>query len=39
MANAPHLVMLGPAAATRGDIAAVVECYRAQGLFRRWPID
>src|ERR1041385_5637527 len=39
MATTPHLVMLGPAAGTRGDIAAVLECYRAQGLFRRWSID
>ena len=35
----PHLVMLGPAAETRGDIAAVLECYRAHGLFGRWSID
>jgi hypothetical protein len=30
--------MLGAAAETRGSIAAVVETYRAQGLFKRWPI-
>jgi glycosyltransferase involved in cell wall biosynthesis len=35
----PHLVMLGPAAETRGDVAAVIACYRAHGLFRRWSID
>ena len=31
--------MLGAAPETRGCIAAVVEAYRAHGLFRRWPID
>jgi len=30
--------MLGAAAETRGSIAAVVEVYRAHGLFKRWPI-
>jgi glycosyltransferase involved in cell wall biosynthesis len=30
--------MLGAAPETRGSIAAVVEAYRAHGLFRRWPI-
>ena len=41
MANIPNprLVMLGPAAETRGGIASVVEAYRAYGLFKRWPID
>jgi glycosyltransferase involved in cell wall biosynthesis len=34
-----RLVMLGAAAETRGSIAAVVETYRAHGLFKRWPID
>ena len=31
--------MLGAAPETRGSIAAVVEAYRAHGLFKRWPID
>ncbi len=31
--------MLGAAPETRGSIAAVVEAYRAHGLFRRWPIE
>ena len=31
--------MLGAAPETRGSIAAVVEAYRANGLFRRWPIE
>jgi glycosyltransferase involved in cell wall biosynthesis len=34
-----RLVMLGAAPETRGSIAAVVECYRAHGLFKRWSID
>ena len=40
--NAPaysRLVMLGAAPETPGSIAAVVECYRAHGLFKRWSID
>jgi glycosyltransferase involved in cell wall biosynthesis len=32
------LVMLGAAPETRGSIATVVDTYRAEGLFRRWPI-
>jgi glycosyltransferase involved in cell wall biosynthesis len=35
----PRLVMFGAAPETRGSIAAVVETYRAQGLFKRWPIE
>ena len=31
--------MLGAAPETRGSIAAVVDAYRAHGLFKRWPID
>jgi glycosyltransferase involved in cell wall biosynthesis len=31
--------MFGAAPETRGSIAAVVECYRAHGLFKRWPIE
>ena len=34
-----RLLMLGAAPETRGSIAAVVEAYRAHGLFRRWPIE
>lgn len=34
-----RLVMLGVAPETRGSVAAVVEAYRAHGLFKRWPID
>ena len=33
-----HIAMLGAAPETRGSIAAVVESYRANGLFSRWPI-
>ncbi len=33
-----HLVMLGTALESRGGIAAVVNVYRSQGLFERWPI-
>jgi glycosyltransferase involved in cell wall biosynthesis len=34
-----HILMLGAARETRGGVAAVVESYRAHGLFRRWPIE
>jgi glycosyltransferase involved in cell wall biosynthesis len=34
-----RLLMLGAAPETRGSIAAVVDAYRAHGLFARWPID
>ena len=34
-----RLLMLGAAPETRGSIAAVVDAYRAHGLFRRWPIE
>jgi glycosyltransferase involved in cell wall biosynthesis len=34
-----RLLMLGAAPETRGSIAAVVDAYRAHGLFERWPID
>jgi glycosyltransferase involved in cell wall biosynthesis len=34
-----RLVMLGAAPETLGSTAAVVECYRAHGLFKRWSID
>src|SRR5205823_11552946 len=32
------IAMLGAAPETRGSIAAVVESYRAAGLFARWPL-
>jgi glycosyltransferase involved in cell wall biosynthesis len=35
----PRLIMLGAENETRGSIAAVVDAYRAHGLFRLWPID
>ena len=35
----PRLVMLGPAAGTRGTVASIVEAYRASGLFKRWPVE
>jgi glycosyltransferase involved in cell wall biosynthesis len=34
-----RLVMFGAAPETRSSIAAVVGCYRAHGLFKRWSID
>jgi len=38
--SAPRIpiVMMGTSARTRGGIAAVVETYREEGLFARWPI-
>src|SRR5262245_33268991 len=35
----PRLAMLGPVPGTRGSVAELIEAYREQGLFRRWPID
>ena len=35
----PRLAMLGAAPETRSSIAAVIEAYRAHGLFKRWPVD
>ena len=35
----PRLIMLGAAPETRGSIAAVIDTYRAHGLFARWPIE
>lgn len=35
----PRLAMLGPAPGTHGAIAALLEIYREQGLFKRWPIE
>ncbi|MBV9191448.1 MAG: glycosyltransferase family 4 protein [Betaproteobacteria bacterium] len=32
------IAMLGAAPETRGGVAAIVESYRANGLFTRWPI-
>jgi glycosyltransferase involved in cell wall biosynthesis len=34
-----RVVMLGTAPQTRGGISAVVEAWRAGGLFERWPVD
>ena len=31
--------MLGPEPGARGSVAELIETYRAQGLFTRWPID
>jgi glycosyltransferase involved in cell wall biosynthesis len=39
MSSYTRLVMLGAASETRGSIAAVVDAYRAHGLFKRWPIE
>lgn len=39
MNSCPRLIMLGAGNETRGSIAAVVDAYRAHGLFHRWPID
>jgi len=33
-----RIAMLGATPETRGSIAAVVDAYRAHGLFKRWPI-
>jgi glycosyltransferase involved in cell wall biosynthesis len=33
-----RLLMLGAAPETRGSIAAIVDTYRAHGLFKRWPV-
>ncbi|MCD6042418.1 MAG: hypothetical protein K0R40_2021, partial [Burkholderiales bacterium] len=33
----PRLAMLGAAPETRSGIAAVIDAYRAHGLFKRWP--
>jgi glycosyltransferase involved in cell wall biosynthesis len=35
----PRLIMLGTAFDTRGGISAVVNTYRAHGLFERWSIE
>jgi len=34
-----RLIMLGTAFETRGGISAVVNTYRAHGLFERWPVE
>ena len=39
MKSYSRLLMLGAAPETRGSIAAVVESYRAYGLFKRWQIE
>lgn len=35
----PRLAMLGAAPEAPGSIGAVIDAYRAHGLFKRWPID
>jgi glycosyltransferase involved in cell wall biosynthesis len=32
------IAMIGAAPETRGSVAAVVDAYRAHGLFKRWPV-
>lgn len=39
MSESATLVMLGAAAETRGSVAAAVQACRADGLFRRWPLE
>ncbi len=39
MDRSPRLVMLGAAPGVRGGMSPIIEAYRANGLFRRWPID
>lgn len=39
MLTYPRLAMLGAAPETRGSIAAVIDAYRAHGLFKRWPVE
>jgi glycosyltransferase involved in cell wall biosynthesis len=39
MSSYSRLVMFGAAPETRGSISAVVEAYRAHGLFKRWAIE
>jgi glycosyltransferase involved in cell wall biosynthesis len=34
-----RIIMLGAQPETRGSIAAVVEGYRAHGVFQRWPVE
>ena len=34
-----RLIMLGAAPETRGSIGAVIDAYRAHGLFARWPVE
>jgi glycosyltransferase involved in cell wall biosynthesis len=39
MSSYSRLVMLGAAPETRSSIGAVVDAYRAHGLFKRWPVE
>jgi glycosyltransferase involved in cell wall biosynthesis len=39
MRDPSHVVMIGTSFETRGGIAAVLQAYRAAGLFDRWPVD
>jgi glycosyltransferase involved in cell wall biosynthesis len=37
--HSQRLIMLGAAPETRGSIGAVIDAYRAHGLFARWPVE
>jgi glycosyltransferase involved in cell wall biosynthesis len=39
MSETTKLIMLGAAPETRGSVAATVEGWRAEGVFRRWPVE
>ena len=39
MSETTKLIMLGAAPETRGSVAAAVEGWRAEGVFRRWPVE
>lgn len=39
MRDPSHVVMVGTSFETRGGIGAVLQTYRAAGLFDRWPVD
>lgn len=39
MSKTTKLIMLGAAPETRGSVAATVEGWRAEGVFRRWPVE
>jgi hypothetical protein len=39
MNDQTRLIMLGAAPETRGSVAAAVEACRAEGLFKRWPVE
>jgi glycosyltransferase involved in cell wall biosynthesis len=37
--HSQKLIMLGAAPETRGSVGAVIDAYRAHGLFARWPVE